>query len=205
MITILIIIATVAASFYAWNNEDVYRRWMFNPYMVARKKQYDRLIMSGFIHSDQTHLFINMLSFYFFGRNLEAFLDYLYGTSGTLYYLGFYLLALVVSDAPTFLKHRKDHWYNSLGASGAVAAVIFACVIIRPVDNIYFFFILPVPAIIFGILYLVYSYVSAQKQAGGINHDAHFYGALFGMGLIILIEPRLISSFFEQLSNWSIF
>ncbi len=205
MITILIIIASVAASFYAWNNEDVYRRWLLNPYMVVHKKQYDRFITSGFIHADQTHLFVNMLSFYFFGRNLEGFLGYLYGDVGMLYYLGFYLLAIVVADIPTFLKHKNDYRYNSLGASGAVAAVLFAWVIIRPVDIIYLFFVLPVPAIVFAVLYLVYSYVSAQKQSGGINHDAHFYGALFGMLFIIIIEPRLINNFFDQLSNWSIF
>ena len=205
MITILIIIASVAASFYAWNNEDVYRRWLLNPYMVVHKKQYDRFITSGFIHADQTHLFVNMLSFYFFGRNLEGFLGYLYGDVGMLYYLGFYLLAIIVADVPTFLKHKKDYRYNSLGASGAVAAVLFAVVIISPLSEIRLFFIIPVTAVVFAILYLIYSYVSAQKQSGGINHDAHFYGALFGMLFIVFIEPRLINNFFDQLSNWSIF
>lgn len=205
MITIIIIALTVGASFYAWNNEDIYRKWMMNPYMVNHKKQYFRFLTSGFIHADQTHLFVNMLSFYFFGRNLEMFLQYRLGTEGALYFIGFYVLGIIVSELPTYFKHKKDHWYNSLGASGAVSAVIFSYVIISPVENIYLFFFLPVPAFIFAVLYLVYSYVSAQKQAGRINHDAHFYGAIFGMVCIILIEPELINSFFYQISNWGIF
>jgi membrane associated rhomboid family serine protease len=92
-ITIIIIAATVAASFYAWNNQDIYQKWMMNPYLVSNKGEYFRFLTSGFIHADQAHLFINMLSFYFFGRNLELFLSYNFGASGMWYYLGFYLLS----------------------------------------------------------------------------------------------------------------
>jgi membrane associated rhomboid family serine protease len=203
-ITIIIIAATVAASFYAWNNQDIYQKWMMNPYLVSNKGEYFRFLTSGFIHADQAHLFINMLSFYFFGRNLELFLSYNFGATGMWYYLGFYLLSIVVSEIPTFLKHRNDHRYNSLGASGAVAAVIFAYIIIGPTEYIYLFFILKVPAFIFGFLYLFYSFTAAQKQSDRINHDAHFYGAAFGILFIILIEPELINNFFYQIKNWNI-
>lgn len=203
-ITIIIIAATVAASFYAWNNQDVYQKWMMNPYLVSNKGEYFRFLTSGFIHADQAHLFINMLSFYFFGRNLELFLSYNFGATGMWYYLGFYLFSIVVSEIPTFLKHRNDHRYNSLGASGAVAAVIFAYIIIGPTEYIYLFFIIKVPAFIFGFLYLFYSFTAAQKQSDHINHDAHFYGAAFGILFIILIEPELINNFFYQIKNWNI-
>mgnify|MGYP000058935968 CR=1 FL=1 len=204
-ITIIIIAATVGASFYAWKNQDVYRKWLMNPYMISRKGEYQRFLTSGFIHADQTHLFVNMLSFYFFGRNLEMFLSYNFGPSGIWYYLGFYLLAIIVSEIPTFFKHKNDHWYNSLGASGAVAAVIFAYIIIGPTENIRLFFVLKVPAFIFGLLYLFYSYTASKRQSDNINHDAHFYGAVFGILFILLVEPELINNFFYQIKNWNVF
>lgn len=200
--TIIIIIATVAASFYAWNNEDIYRKWLMNPYYVSQKGQYYRFLTSGLIHADHAHLFVNMLSFYFFGRVLENFLQHLFGFEGSLVLLVFYILGIIVSEIPTYFKHKKDHWYNSLGASGAVSAVIFSFIVIAPTADIQLFFFIDIPAIVFGVLYLIYTYYSSQRSATTINHDAHFYGALFGIAFILFIEPSLIHSFVYQIQNW---
>lgn len=143
-----------------------------------------------------------MLSFFFFGRFLEQFFENQFGAAGMFYYIGFYLLGIIASEIPSYLKHKNDYSYNSLGASGAIAAVLFAFIVIAPTESIYIFYILPIPAILFGAFYLYYSYSSAKKQISNINHDAHFYGAVFGIVSILIIEPALFDSFVYQLSHW---
>jgi membrane associated rhomboid family serine protease len=202
--TIVLLVLNIGASLYAWNNQDVYRKWMMNPYKVNTDNQYYRFITSGFIHGDWMHLIFNMLALYSFGNNLEYYLHVLKGNEYQLYYYGLYLAALVISELPTYLKHRNDSGYNSLGASGAVSAVVFACIVVSPLSWLSFFFI-PMPAFIFGFVYLAYSYYASKKSLGGINHDAHFYGAVFGVATIIFIHPPALAGFFEQISNWSLF
>ncbi|QCK13350.1 rhomboid family intramembrane serine protease [Mangrovivirga cuniculi] len=194
-LTIIIIAVTVIISFYAWNNPDKQYRWMMNPYQVNRNNQYDRFLMSGFIHSDYVHLGFNMFTLFFFGRNLEQYyLRVLVGDSAPFVFLGLYLVAIIVSEIPTFLKHKENPGYNSLGASGAVAAVIFSCIIFDPWREIYF-----VPGIVFGVLYLIYSWYQTRNARDQINHDAHFYGAVFGIIFTLILEPGLFGSFLSEL------
>lgn len=200
-ITLLIIIATIIASIYAWRDEDIYRKWIMNPYLANRKNEYFRFLTSGFIHADQVHLFINMLTLYFFGPPLEGFLESIFGPVGLLYFLAIYVSAIVISEIPTYFKHRNDYNYNSLGASGAVSAIVFAFIVINPLADIYFFFLIKLPAFVFGLLYLGYSYYSSRRSMDNINHDAHFYGAVYGIIIILLIEPSLIQSFANQMHN----
>jgi membrane associated rhomboid family serine protease len=201
MITILIIAVTVGASFYAWRKPDLYRKWVMNPFMVNKHNEYFRFLTSGFIHADQAHLLINMFVFFSFGLSLEkGFFTGLFGESGRLFYLLFYLLAVIVSEIPTFVKHKGDSWYNSLGASGAVSAVVFGNVMIAPFRDIYFFFI-PIPGILYGVLFLVYSFYSSKRQGGYINHDAHFYGAVFGIVTVVVLEPAIATQFLQQLAG----
>lgn len=202
--TIILILLNIGASFYAWNNKNMYNKWMMNPYRIYHNNQYYRFITSGFIHGDWMHLFFNMFAFYSFGEALEYYLYMYTGTMTQFYFYGIYMVALIVSDIPTYLKNKDNEHYNSLGASGAVAAIIFACVVISPLSKISIYFI-PIPAFIFGFLYLGYSYYSSKKSLGGINHDAHFYGAIFGVVSIGIIHPPFISAFFEQISNWQLF
>jgi membrane associated rhomboid family serine protease len=202
--TLILVILNIGASLYAWNNQDVYRKWMMTPYKVKRENQYYRFITSGFIHGDWMHLIFNMIALYSFGRNLEYYLAAYVGASYPLYYVAMYLTALILSEIPTYLKHKNNAGYNSLGASGAVSAVIFACVIIHPLSDLYLFFI-PMKGFIFGAIYLVYSYMSSKKGVDGINHDAHFYGAVFGIVFIVLLNPSVVPSFFEQISQWNLF
>jgi membrane associated rhomboid family serine protease len=202
--TLLLVILNIGASLYAWNNEEVYRKWIMNPYKVSRENQYYRFITSGFIHADWMHLIFNMIALYSFGRNLEYYLMGLTGSNYLFYYLIMYVMALIISEIPTYMKHRNNPGYNSLGASGAVSAVIFACVIMNPLSWLSFFFI-PMPAFIFGFAYLIYSYTASKRGIDGINHDAHFYGAVFGILFIGLLNPSSIPGFFEQISQWRIF
>ncbi len=196
-ITIILIIITVACSFYAWNNESVYSGWMLNPYMISSKKQYYRFVTSGFIHADYMHLFFNMLSLYFFGDLLAA-------KMGIVEFVLLYLSAIIVSDLPTYLKNKNSQKYNSLGASGGVSAVIFGCILYQPVGmDICIFFALCVPAFIYGILFLIYSYYMGKRSGDRINHDAHLYGALFGVVFVLLEgDGHILPNFFQEIIHW---
>ncbi|MEZ0607937.1 rhomboid family intramembrane serine protease [Fibrella sp. WM1] len=202
-ITLLLILVTVGISLAAWNNPGLMDRWIMNPYAVAHQGQYYRLITSGFLHADLSHLLFNMLSFYFFGGNVEAIFNQLFPGIGGIVLVVFYLIAIVISDIPTLIKHKDNSRYNSLGASGGVSAIIFATILVFPLTGIYFFFIpVPIPGFIFAILYLGYSYYAARQGSSGINHDAHLYGALFGILFMAVVFPQAIPSFFEQVGSW---
>lgn len=205
-VTLIIILVTVGISLWAWNDYSVMNRWVMNPYQVAKRNQYYRFLTSGFLHADWMHLIFNMISLYAFGGLMEQVFNSLFGASGPLYYIGFYLIAIVVSDIPTFLKHRNDSGYNSLGASGGVAAIIFAAILISPLSKITLFIIpIGIPGFIFGPIYLLYSYYESQRGAGNVNHDAHIYGALFGVAFIILVYPPVLPQFIDQIAGWRLF
>lgn len=205
-ISIVIIAISVIASLYAWKHQDVYHKWMMNPYAVIHKKQYFRLITSGFIHNGYVHLLFNMITLYFFGDVIEQIFRHYYGGSGIFYFLLLYFLGMIVADIPTLIKYRDNPNYNSLGASGAVSAVLFASILFNPTAKICIFLpLLCIPGFIFGILFLIYSYYQGRKMSDNINHDAHFYGAVFGIIFAIVIEPGVIVSFFDQILNYKIF
>ena len=205
-VTVIIIVVTAIISIMAWNNYSLMNRWIMNPYQVANRGQYYRLITSGFLHADWGHLIFNMLSLYFFGGFIEQIFGLLFGPMAPLYVIGFYLAAILVSDIPTFLKHRNNPGYNSLGASGGVSAIIFAGILFRPLTPIMLFFIpIPIPGFIFGGLYLAYSYYESRRGMGNVNHDAHFYGALFGVLFMVVLYPPILPGFFEQISTWRLF
>lgn len=204
-LTTVLIVITVAISLYAMNKQEVLYKLMMNPYMVVHRGQYFRVITSGFIHKDYAHLIFNMLSFYFFGPYLEYIFTTIFGTLGPVYFILLYILAIIVSDAPTLFKHRNNPGYNSLGASGAVSAVIFACILFNPLMDLYLYFAIPIKAFIFAALYLVYSYISAKRARDGINHDAHLYGALFGVLFCIVLYPDSLQLFIAEISKWRLF
>ncbi len=205
-VTLIIIIVTVGISLWAWNDPNVMSRWIMNPYQVASRGQYYRLLTSGFLHADWSHLLFNMLSLYFFGGMIEQIFGALFGANGPVYLIGFYLIGILVSDIPSFLKHRNDPGYNSLGASGGVSSILFAAILFYPLTKIYFYFIpIGIPGFIFGALYLAYSYYEARRGMGNVNHDAHFYGALFGVLFMIVVYPPVLPGFFEQIAGWRLF
>lgn len=205
-VTLIIILVTVAISLAAWNNPALMDRLIMNPYRVSSRGEYYRLLTSGFLHADWGHLFFNMLSLYFFGVLIERIFSALFGAGGPIYLVAFYLVGIVVSDIPSFLKHRNNSNYNSLGASGGVSAIVFAAILFYPLNKIFLFFIpIGIPGFIFGGLYLAYSYYEARRGYGNVNHDAHFYGAVFGILFMIVVYPAVLPQFFEQVAGWRLF
>ncbi|GGF35917.1 rhomboid family intramembrane serine protease [Echinicola rosea] len=204
--TVLIIIITALSSFYAWKNYSFLSRSMFNPYLINERGQYDRFVLSGFIHKDGMHLLFNMITFYFFGRLVEQFLTYRFGAMvGIVVFVAFYLAAIVIADIPTFLKHKNNPHYQALGASGGTAAAVFASIILMPMADICLFGLLCLPGFILGILFLGYSAIKSKQGNDSINHDAHLYGALFGIGFILVLSPESAVHFIDQVKNFSLF
>jgi membrane associated rhomboid family serine protease len=201
-ITLVIIVITVLASFYAWNNQSVFQKWILNPYTVQRRKEYYRLFTAGLIHNDYMHLFFNMFALYIFGELIEQIYLTSFGQMGTLLYIGLYVLGIIASDIPTYLKHKNHPHYNSLGASGGVSAVIFSSILFYPTERICLYLFLCLPSFIFGALYMLYSYMQAKRGGDYINHDAHLFGAIFGIVFSIIIMPSVVMHFFNQVSGW---
>ena len=204
-LTIIIIIITVIVSIYAWNNPERLSRMLMNPYRIYKHKEYYRFISSGLIHNDYIHLLFNMIALYYFGTVIEQIFRILYGTGGYFYFIILYFAGMIVADIPSFLKYRNFAGYNSLGASGAVSAVVFSSILFNPVNKICIYFYFCIPGFIFGILYLLYSYYEGKRMADNVNHDAHIYGAIFGVVFSIIAYPSVIVTFFEKIMNYKLF
>ncbi len=194
-VTLVLIGITCVVSFLAFNNAKLAGRLILWPPAIDRGRQYDRLLTYGFIHADWMHLLFNMVTLFFFGPFIEREISAFIGPWG---YLGFYLGALVVSILPSYFRHQKDPNYRSLGASGAVSAVLFAFILINPWAMIGVFFI-PMPAILFAVLYVGYSIWMDRRGTDNINHGAHLAGALFGVLFMVAMEPRVINLFLDRL------
>ena len=187
-ITLIIIIITVIISFSAFSNQKIIDDLIFYPPAVTRQNQWYRFITCGLIHADVPHLIFNMFSLYMFGEFVERSFasPILFAEKGKFMYLGMYIVALFVCLIPTFIRHRNDYYYRSLGASGAVSAVVFAGILFDPTAKLGFFFIPPIiPGYIFGPVYLIASTYLEKQAKDNVNHSAHIWGALFGIGFII--------------------
>lgn len=200
VITIIIILVTAAISVIALNNEDIFSKLKFNAYDVKHSNHWYRFFTYGFVHAGYLHLFINMLVFYSFGKIVEVYFQLYFPEKGSYYYILLYTGGLLLSVIPAFGKHKNDVFYNSVGASGAVAAVLFSSIILYPTGKI-FFFLIPVgiPSPLFGVLYLAYEAYMSKRGGDNIGHDAHFWGALFGLIFTIALKPDLVILFFQQL------
>lgn len=217
-ITYLIIGSTVVISMLAFNNGELLYKLKHWPYAESRRGEYYRWLTAGFLHADWMHLLFNMLTLYFFGADqrpaelrgeggyfpgVEGWFVETFSSAGGLMYLVFYLVAIVVASLGTYFRHRHNAGFASIGASGAVSAVLYAAILLHPTMSLYLFFIpIPIPGFIYGILYLWYSSYAARRGGDGIDHLAHFYGAVFGFSLPLLIQPGLLGDFFAQLSAW---
>ena len=203
-VTTLIIVITVFLSLKGFKDTIFMEKWMFNPYKAYHRREYARFLTSGFIHKDWGHLAFNMFTLYFLGSGVEQYFAYFYGSMGAGYYILLYLTAIIVSSVPTYLRHKEHEFYYSLGASGGVSALVFAFILIDPITKLCFFVFLCLPGFILGALYIMYSIHMGKKQMDNINHDAHLYGALYGVLFMIVLSPGILVSFIEQLANWDL-
>ncbi len=191
--TWVLIGVTVLVSWRAFNDRALLERLVLWPPAIARHGQYGRLLSHGFIHADGMHLAFNMITLYFFGQALEGWFVERIGVVG---YVLFYLSAVVVAILPTYLRHRHDPGYRSLGASGAVSAVLFSFILLAPWAPIYIFLIpIGIPAFVFAIAYLGYSIWMDRRGTGNVNHSAHLWGAVYGMLFTVAMEPAVAITF----------
>lgn len=193
-ITLILIGVTVAVSLYAWNQPRVLDKLIYWPPAVERGEWW-RLVTHGFIHADGAHLAFNMITLYFFGTVMEQVLIERIGAVG---FVGFYLAGIAVAILPSHFRHRGDSRFRSLGASGAVSAVLFAFILVQPWAMLFVFFI-PAPAIVFAAVYIGYSIWAERRAGDNINHSAHLWGAAWGVVFLLLLEPRMLGHFFREL------
>lgn len=197
--TILIIIITVAVSFAAFNKRSLVDKLQFNASKIYHNKEYHRLITHAFVHANWEHLIVNMIVLFSFGRAVENYFHYAFGRNATFYYILLYLGGILFSNLYAIFKHKNNFYYNAVGASGAVSAVLFAAIFFDPWNPVYFFGLIKFPGIVFAALYLFYSYYMSRKQNDNVAHDAHFLGALFGFVFPILIDSDLMRQFLDKL------
>ena len=190
----LIFAITLLTSLWAFYDDNAYANMILHPYSVSRGQRVYTVITSGLIHNDFMHFFFNLFSYYFFAFQLEPVLGH--WQFGLLY-----VASLILSDLPTVYKHKNDDWYHSLGASGAVSAVIFSYILFDPISKMYLMFIpIGIPAVLFGALYLVYCNYASKHARDNVNHDAHMFGALSGLLITIMLDMHVVHGFLEKVS-----
>jgi membrane associated rhomboid family serine protease len=201
-VSILIIIFTSLISYQAFNDYSLFSKLKHFPYEEKREKSFYRLVTSGFIHGNFTHLLVNMLVLYFFGDFVEYTFTAKFGlVFGKVAFLIFYILIIVLADLPTYYKHKDNPRFSSVGASGAISGLVFTYILYNPLSSLYLYFIIPINAVVFGIGYLWYSSYMSKKSGDHIDHDAHFAGAISGIFISLLIQPQLLSRFFNQITS----
>lgn len=196
MLTTLITVATVVVSFLCFQNGQLFDRLSLRPYRMVHHGEWYRLLTHGFVHADWVHLFVNMFTFWSFGEYIERVFSYL-GFSGWAFLL-LYFGGMVAASVADVVRYREVSGYASIGASGAVSAVLFSAIFLNPWDKILLFAIVPIPGIVFGVLYLAYCQYMARRGGDNINHSAHFYGAIFGFIFPALLNPRLVQLFLSH-------
>lgn len=202
MITWFIIGITVLISYLAFQNSALADKLQFNAAKIIHQKEYYRLVSHAFIHANWPHLVVNMMVLYFFGSNIEAYFGYYFENKATAYFLVLYFGGILASNIWSLIKHKNNYYYNAVGASGAVSAVLFATIFFEPWKPLYLFAVLPIPGILFAAGYLFYSYQMGKKKTDNVAHDAHFLGAVFGFIFPVLLKPDLFDRFIDNLFSF---
>ena len=202
-ITYIIIGFTCLVSFLAFNDRHLFVKLKHWPYEEKRTGEHFRWLTGGLLHANPMHLIFNMVTLYFFGKGVEGWFRMNFPEMGVTMYLLFYLAAIVASSSATYFKYKDTPSFASVGASGAVAAVLFTAILLNPTGSIYFIFLpIPIRSFIFGILYLWYSAYEAKQARDNIDHTAHYYGALFGFFAPLVLEPALFPAFLQKIGDW---
>lgn len=202
-ITLLIVGVTILTSWRAFNDKGLFERLKHYPYEEARDKEYYRFLSSGFVHGSAMHLFINMYVLYTFGAVVEQVFVEEFGSFGRILFVIFYLTAIVIADIPTYMKHKNNPTFASIGASGAVSAIVFVYIIYYPWHGLTFIFFpfISFPAIVLGLAYLIYSSWASKNSRDQIDHSAHFAGAIYGIVFMFASRPSLLSEFIFSIRN----
>lgn len=192
--TLLIILVTSAVSVYAFYRPEIFWKLKLNAFRTVRKGEWYRILTHGFVHADWSHLIFNMLSLYFFGGHVA------YRLNSAPLYLLLYLGGIAFAVITTLARHKDHEWYNSVGASGGVSAVVFASILFAPLSSIYIFFIpIGIPAFLYGVAFIWYSHYMSRKDRDNINHDAHLLGAVYGFFFPLIINPAWLGDFIYQI------
>ncbi len=202
-VTTVLCILIALVSIGAFNKPDWIEKLKHWPYVVYRHKQYYRWLTSGFVHGGWLHLLINLFIFWQFGEVVEHIYVQMMGPfAGHVAYALLFLLGVIVSDLPSYAKHKNNPYFASIGASGAVSAILFSYILFLPWQMLYLYGIIPIPGIIAGIGYLWYESYMSKKEGTGINHNAHFFGAVFGVVFTILLNPATALHFVSALLDF---
>ncbi len=200
MITKIIAVIVFLVSFQGFNDISLFERFNHSPYRVVHYKEYYRLLTSGFLHGSWVHLLVNLFVFWQFGEAVEVYIFYAaFGkVIGMFLYLALVLISIIVANIHSTLEYKNNYNYGSIGLSGAVSAILFASVLYAPWNWLGFMIIIPIPALVFAVLYLWYSNWASKNSRDNIDHTAHFYGAIFGWVYTIIVYPEILSVFIAR-------
>ena len=199
-VTLFLIVANVIFSMIGFSNQEMLAKTIGWPYFEKREKQYYRFITSGFLHADWMHLIFNMFTLYFFGRNLELIFS-VAGLGGKFGYLALYFLGMIVADLPGYFKHNDDYNYRSLGASGAVSAVIFGAIVFSPWSTLSLYGVIQISAVVYAVLFMIYCVYMGKQNMDNVGHDAHLWGSIFGLVFTVVLIAVLRSDLFPYIAE----
>lgn len=199
-ITQVLTITIFGISVLAFNNRNIFHKYLYSPYLVWRRNEWYRIITAGFLHANWIHLLVNLFVFWEFGSFLEAAYIDVFGKTGSMVFLAtLFLGGIVVANVPALFKHKKDFDFRSIGASGGVSAVLFSYILINPWSMLYLYFVLPLYSLIVGVLFLIYSYWASKQNRDNIDHLAHFWGSIYGIVFTAIVYPDSVFIFWEQI------
>lgn len=201
-VTLLLLAITGLVSVMAFSNQRLFTELMFEPFVIKARGQWHRFITHAFVHSGWPHLLVNAMVLFGFGQHVEGEFALYAPAAPSMVYLSLYIGGILFSSLAAYKRHMHDPDYRAVGASGAVSSVLFAYILMTPANKIsLMLFPVGLPAWMFGGLYLLYSWYMDKKRSDNVAHDAHFYGALFGLAFMVILDPGILGRFIEQLTG----
>ncbi|MFI5164523.1 MAG: rhomboid family intramembrane serine protease [Bacteroidia bacterium] len=203
MLTYIIIGITCLVSVSAFSNRELFSKMLFNPSIIRSNREWYRFLTHALLHSDWIHLAMNMYVLYMFGGLVEEIFTAAFGMiKGETYFFLLYFIGIFVSVIPSYEKHKNDFYYNAVGASGAVSAIVFSSILLNPTMKLSLMFLpIPIPAPIFGVLYLAYCRYASHHAKDNVAHDVHYWGSLFGALFTLVVLPQTFFSFIDAVKN----